>query len=130
MSVIEDDHLRMIISRKLRELRCSHGLTQEKLAELLHVSGSTISEFENGRIPCVRELYRYADLFGTDMNSLTGFKTIPGKPFMTLRAEEVFLIRSYREAPRLVKDSAQQICLLSVEGRRFAGGRKQICRKT
>lgn len=39
------------ICGRLRELRVSAGYTQEKLAEILMLSPSTVSKIENGRTP-------------------------------------------------------------------------------
>lgn len=44
----------------LREARKQRGLTQEQLAEQLHVSGAAISKWENGR--CLPELSKIEDL--------------------------------------------------------------------
>lgn len=44
----------------LRELRTRRGLTQEQLAERLHVSAAAVSKWENGK--CLPDLTKFEDL--------------------------------------------------------------------
>lgn len=36
------------IGKNIKELRCARGLTQEELAERLHVTRQTVSNYETG----------------------------------------------------------------------------------
>ena len=116
----DSDKLRDHIAQTLKRLRCEKGFTQEKLAELLHVSDSTVSAFEHGQIPGVPELLRYAELFGTDMNTLTGLTDVPER--IALHEDEIELIRNYRRAPDWVQDSARHICRIFAEEDGSDGG--------
>ena len=56
-----------------RELRTSRGYSQGDLAELLEISRSAISMYENGnREPDFEMLEKIADLFSVDVNFLLG----------------------------------------------------------
>jgi transcriptional regulator with XRE-family HTH domain len=58
----------MDIGRRLRELRAAAGLTQQALADRLHVSNRLVSHVENGRnFPSVEVLAAWADACGADL---------------------------------------------------------------
>ena len=60
-----------MFKQRLRDLRLSRGLTQEKLAEHLKIAKSTISMYENGnREPDFETLEMIADYFNVNMSSL------------------------------------------------------------
>ncbi len=60
-------------SNALKTLRKEHQLTQEKLAELLNVSKSSINMYERGeREPNFKTLSKIAKFFNVDMNYLLG----------------------------------------------------------
>lgn len=55
----------------LRELRKRNGLTQEQLAERLHVSGRTVSRWENGvHMPDLELLVELTDFYEIDLRAL------------------------------------------------------------
>lgn len=57
----------------LRALRKRAGMTQPELAEKLGVSRSAVSMYERGmREPNFSTLEALSDIFGVDMNTLTG----------------------------------------------------------
>lgn len=57
----------------LKELRISHQMTQDQLAQKAGLAKSTISMYENGnREPDLEQLEIFADIFNVDMNRLTG----------------------------------------------------------
>ena len=59
--------------RRLRELRASKGLSQNKLAEILNVSASTVALYENNfRMPSYDALIKIADFFGVSTDYLLG----------------------------------------------------------
>lgn len=61
----------MGFSEKLKELRKSHNLTQDALAQKILVSRTLISKYENGSvIPTKDNLNRIADYFGVSVNEL------------------------------------------------------------
>lgn len=59
----------------ISKLRKKAGLTQSALAEKLNVTRQTVSSWEIGRTePDIESMTRMAEIFGIDMNELTGFK--------------------------------------------------------
>ena len=66
----------MTIGNKIRLLRTNKGLTQEQLAEQLHVSGQAVSKWENETsTPDITMLPILADYFGIPIDDLiTAYK--------------------------------------------------------
>jgi transcriptional regulator with XRE-family HTH domain len=63
----------MDISEKILELRKSPGYSQEKLAELLHVSRQAVSKWESGAaLPTLDNLIELSKLFQAPLDALTG----------------------------------------------------------
>ncbi len=59
--------------RRLRVLRAAKGLSQNKLAEILGVSASTVALYENSfRMPSYDALIKIADYFGVSTDYLLG----------------------------------------------------------
>ncbi|MBP5738565.1 MAG: helix-turn-helix transcriptional regulator [Abditibacteriota bacterium] len=57
--------------RRLRELRAAKGLSQNKLAEILGVSASTVALYENSfRMPSYDALIKIADYFAVSTDYL------------------------------------------------------------
>ncbi|MFD0717236.1 helix-turn-helix domain-containing protein [Paenibacillus sp. GCM10027626] len=62
-----------MIGQHLRQLRKSHGMTQEQLAGFLNMAKSTISQYENNiNEPDLHTLIRIADLFAVSLDELVG----------------------------------------------------------
>ena len=56
---------------KVKELRAQHGLTQQQLADLVHVSSRTIISIEKGQYSHSLMLsYRMAKVFGVTVEEL------------------------------------------------------------
>ena len=56
---------------KVKELRAQHGLTQQQLADLVHVSSRTIISIEKGQYsPSLLLSYRMAKVFGVTVEEL------------------------------------------------------------
>lgn len=56
---------------RLREIRENKDVSQKKLAEMLSVSKSIVSKWENGRVyPQVRWVYEIADKLGVNPKDL------------------------------------------------------------
>ena len=59
------------MKNRVRELRSAAGLTQQQLAERVHVSSRTIISLEKGQYnPSLLLAYRIAELFGTTIEDL------------------------------------------------------------
>ena len=59
------------MTTKVRQMRAAAGLTQQQLAELVHVSARTIISIEKGQYsPSLRLAYRMARVFGTTVEQL------------------------------------------------------------
>ncbi len=62
----------------IAKFREKSGYTQSELAEKLNVTRQTISSWETGRTePDIESMTRIAEIFGIDMNELTGFEKTP-----------------------------------------------------
>lgn len=69
------------IGGNIRALRKERGMKQAELAELLHVTRQTVSNYENGKSePDIDTLVRIAEVFETDVNSLVNGPTAPQGP--------------------------------------------------
>lgn len=68
-------------SQNLRRVRCQAGLTQQQLADRLHVTRQSVSSWELGRTePDLQTLTELAEVFGTDAGSLLGEAGKPAYP--------------------------------------------------
>lgn len=66
------------LSKKLKEYRSRHNLTQKELAARLFVSDKAISKWERGNgLPDIETLVRLADLLGTPVEELLKEKKKP-----------------------------------------------------
>ena len=87
--------------RNLKKLRQQHNLSQQKLADILHVSQQSIYKYENGiTVPDIETLILMADYFNTSIDYLVEYTDIPHKiepveKYM-LNNEEKELINQYR----------------------------------
>jgi len=80
------NELRDVIAKNICELRSSHGMTQQNLAEVLNYSDKAISKWERGEsIPDILVLKQLADYFGVSVDYL-----------LLEEHEEVFVSRSSR----------------------------------
>ena len=60
-------------SQNLRRVRCQASLTQQQLADRLHVTRQSVSSWELGRTePDFETAGRLAEIFGTSVSSLLG----------------------------------------------------------
>lgn len=64
-----------LFGERLKELRIQKGLGQNKLAELLGLSNSSISYWENGKQePNASALFKLADYFSVSVDYLLGLE--------------------------------------------------------
>ena len=63
----------MFLAERLKELRENKDLSQSELAEVMHISQSSISEYENGnQQPPLAMLTQLADFFNVNVDYLLG----------------------------------------------------------
>lgn len=62
-----------LFSARLRELRENSGLSQKRLAEILHTTNSSVCDWERGRSePSLKAVVEIADYFGVSCDFLLG----------------------------------------------------------
>ena len=78
----------MKYNERIRELREDHSLTQQKVADLLHVGQRTYADYESGktRIP-IDNIMILAKFYNTSMDYITGASNIQ-KPYPKKKAAE------------------------------------------
>ena len=80
-------------SQNLRRVRCQAGLTQQQLADRLHVTRQSISSWELGRTePDLQTLTELAEVFETDAGSLLGEAGRPAYPRLQKRFVTGFVV--------------------------------------
>ena len=115
-------------SERIKELRISFNYSQQKLADMLGVSKSTINMYERGeRKPGIDQLEAIADYFNVDMDYLSGKSDIPRKSLIgskqmpisisNYNSEENNLVIKYRKldeygqkAVNLIVDAELERC--------------------
>jgi transcriptional regulator with XRE-family HTH domain len=69
---------------RLRELRKSRGLSQQKLADYTKVTKSSINMYERGeREPSLETIETFADFFNVDMDYIIGTSEVPNKALVS-----------------------------------------------
>lgn len=124
-------------SERIKELRTSCGYSQQKLADMLNVSKSTVNMYERGeRRPGMDQLEAIADYFNVDMDYLSGKSPIPRKTlicnekapvnFELYGTSEKDLITKYRKldvygqnAVKLIVDAELKRCVEQAKVRSF-----------
>ena len=78
----------MKYNERIRELREDHSLTQQKVADLLHVGQRTYADYESGktRIP-IDNIMILAKFYNTSVDYITGASNIQ-KPYPKKQAAE------------------------------------------
>ena len=90
--------------KNLRLLRTQKQLSQQKLADILHISQQSVYKYENGvTTPDFETLMRMADFFDTSIDYLIGYTDMPHKiepvAEYNLNSDEENLIQKYRTIP-------------------------------
>ena len=90
---------------RLKKLRQSRNLSQQKLAEEFHTSQQSIWKYENGiSEPDIYTLRRLANYFNVSVDYLVGNSDILGKADLIteqqLSSDESLLIQQFRTLPR------------------------------
>ena len=100
--------------QNLKTLRKQHNLSQQKLADILHVSQQSVYKYENGiTSPDIETLIRMADYFNTSIDYLVEYTDISHKiePVENhmLNAEELELLNNYRQLTSSQKEVIQMV---------------------
>ena len=83
----------------LKELRKEKNLTQEQLAERLHVSGRTVSRWETGKnMPDISTLVDLAELYGVSVTEIMDGKRRKSEKMDEEVRETAFKLVDYAEA--------------------------------
>ncbi len=82
----------MELNERIRQLRLEHNLTAKKLGEILNLSESTISLYENGkRTPNKDLILKISDYFNVSTDYLLGKSNVPNAEFLCdLRKKKPF----------------------------------------
>lgn len=88
--------------KNLKTLRNQHNLSQQKLADILHISQQSIYKYENAlSSPDLDTLILIADYFETSIDYLIGHSDIPHKIELVtdtmLNQDELRLMEYYRQ---------------------------------
>lgn len=68
----------MTLGQKLKEIRTKFGLSQEQLADIIHVSRQAITKWENdGGLPDISNLQELSKVFGISVDSLLNEEHLP-----------------------------------------------------
>ncbi len=99
----------MLLSKRLKELRISNGLTQKELGECVNVTKVSICCYENGtRVPTLETLTKLGEALGVDVDYLLGNDNqVPIKGNknrkIALSNEEIEFIKGLRKIESLYK---------------------------
>lgn len=95
-----------------RDIRKRRGVSQKELGESVHVSQTSISQWETGKTyPDVNTLVKLADFYGTSTDYLLGrtqnpLSMIPGDtPYVECTPFERSLLESYRKADQVTQSN-------------------------
>ena len=65
------DGKNVIISKKMKEIRLSRGMTQDDVAKKLHIDRSVYAKYETGKLtPTQERIKEFTDVFGIDIKEL------------------------------------------------------------
>lgn len=100
--------------KHLKTLRKQKNLSQQKLADILHISQQSIYKYENDiTSPDLDTVIKMAEFFGCSVDYIVGYSDIPHKvEFVTdtmLNEEELTLIEYYRKLTLKQKQAIQTI---------------------
>ena len=81
-----------MLSDRIRELRKTHGYSQQQIALKMHITQGAVSQWETGNTePAADQLIALADIFGIKVDDLLGRDT-PSKHQNTIRDNTASLI--------------------------------------
>ena len=97
----------MSIGKRLLAFRQQQGLSQQELADYLHVSRQTVSKWESDlSLPDMKTALSIAEFYNITINELLGLEEIEKSPHPTKRTNEFYKKRPCSE---LVYDAALMV---------------------
>lgn len=104
------DNKSNVTSERIKELRLKNGYTIEKLAEMIGVSKSTISKWENGYVDNMRQdmIFELSKIFNVTPTYIMGYDIQIGefeKSIISIQEQVTSLAKSYQKA---IKDNENQ----------------------
>ncbi len=95
------ENIKLLLGKKIKELRKAHKYTQEQLAEKIGIGTPNISYFETGKFaPSIETLQKLAQVFGIEIYELYMFQ--PLKPTSEIKQELAKAIESDEKILRLL----------------------------
>lgn len=95
------ENIKLLLGKKIKELRKAHKYTQEQLAEKIGIGTPNISYFETGKFaPSIETLQKLAQVFGIEIYELYIFQ--PLKPTSEIKQELAKAIESDEKILRLL----------------------------
>ena len=98
----------LVLSNRLKALRINNNLTQEQLGILLHLTKSSVSNYENEkRMLSIETLISISNLYNVDINYLVGLEKIiklNDKEVVRMSTEEYELIQQIKKHKKLYYD--------------------------
>ncbi len=100
--------------KKLKELRISAGISQQKLADVILVSQQSVNKYENHDIePDINTLIKIADYFDVSVDYLIGRSNSESSPcqstYKDISANEFNLIKMFRKLTKKQKELVTNI---------------------
>ena len=92
--------VKMLLAKRIKELRKEKDLTQEDLGKLINVTKVSICCYENGtRVPTLETIVALADIFEVSLDNLLGreIEVVAKKRRTRMSKEEVEFIKEIRK---------------------------------
>lgn len=98
----------------LKKIRKQYNLSQQKLADILHISQQSVYKYENNiTTPDIDTLIHMADYFNTSIDYLVDYTNIPHKiepvKDTMLNEDEMILVNEYRKLPLAQKSVIKSV---------------------
>lgn len=100
--------------KNLKKLRTQENLSQQKLADILHISQQSVHKYENNiTSPDIETLMHMADYFNTSIDYLVGYTDFSCKTELytdtMLNADELNILKHYRKLSGRQKNAIKTI---------------------
>jgi transcriptional regulator with XRE-family HTH domain len=98
-----------MIGERIKTLRESKDISQNKLASMLNLSRSSVSAWEKGlNCPTANSLIELSEIFGVSVDCILGIKASPSIDVKGLDDEEIFILiktaNKFRKLKGLIVD--------------------------